>query len=254
MADYWMKLYIEILDDPKMATLPDRVWRRVIELFLVAKRLGKDGHLPETRQIAWMLRMSPDELDADLAQVVHTGIIEREVGGWFIPKFAQRQAPVPDAERKAQERDRKKSRQYYGNVTDASRNVTQSTEDRLTEAETDTDRKLSSPPDFRALSENTVAEKVYLGVTSMSALPSSMIDKSYQLWRFAIDRGGIEPAIEYLKPFYSDWITRKNKAGALYSKTGSGWVDWAISGEIPGKNEAAPITGRESRRRLLTGV
>lgn len=122
------------------------------------------------------------------------------------------------------------------------------------ETETAEDTPSSPPPDFRALSENTVAEKVYLGVTGFTSLPSSMIEKSYQLWRFAIDRGGIEQAVQYLKPFYSDWITRKNKAGALYSKTGSGWVDWAISGEIPGKNEAAPITGRESRRRLLTGV
>lgn len=31
MADYWLKLYIEILDDPKMATLPDRVWREKVE-------------------------------------------------------------------------------------------------------------------------------------------------------------------------------------------------------------------------------
>lgn len=133
MADYWLKLYIEILDDPKMATLPDRVWRRIIELFLVAKRLGKDGRLPDTRQIAWMLRMSPDELEGDMAQIAQTGIAIREVNGWLIPKFAQRQAAVSDAERKAQERIRKRSQQYYENVTNRSRNVTQSTEDRLTE-------------------------------------------------------------------------------------------------------------------------
>jgi len=27
MADYWIKLYHEIIDDPKMATMPDRLWR-----------------------------------------------------------------------------------------------------------------------------------------------------------------------------------------------------------------------------------
>lgn len=142
MADYWMKLYIEILDDPKMATLPDRIWRRVIELFLVAKRLGKDGHLPDTRQIAWVLRINPDDLAMDLAQIAQTGIIVQELGGWFIPKFAQRQAAVPDAERKAQERKRAQSRQYSGDVTSQSRNVTQSTEDRLTESETETDTEV----------------------------------------------------------------------------------------------------------------
>lgn len=112
------------------------------------------------------------------------------------------------------------------------------TERRQKGEETETGEDAPSPasPDFRALSENTVAERVYLGVTSMAALPSSMVEKSYQLWRFAMDRGGIEQAVEYLKPFYNDWVTRKNKSGALYSRTGSGWVDWAIAGETPQKS------------------
>ena len=51
---YWIKLYHEVLDDPKMALLPDRLWRRTIELFIqliphdglgknYARRLGKMG-------------------------------------------------------------------------------------------------------------------------------------------------------------------------------------------------------------------
>lgn len=160
MADYWMKLYIEILDDPKMATLPDRIWRRVIELFLVAKRQGKDGHLPDTRQIAWILRLNPDDLAMDLAQIAQTGIIVQELGGWFIPKFAQRQAAVPDAERKAQERKRAQSRQYSGDVTNQSRSVTQSTEDRLTESESETESEtevvVQQRPDIFAVYESEV--------------------------------------------------------------------------------------------------
>lgn len=174
MADYWMKLYIEILDDPKMATLPDRVWRRVIELFLVAKRLGKEGHLPDTRQVAWMLRMSPDELEADMAQIVHTGIIEREVNGWFIPKFAQRQAAVPPAERKAQQRGKEKSQQYYGYVTSQSRSVTQSTEDRLTENRLTEDREQNTEADTEqtqpaALNIYSVYEREIGALTPMIA-------------------------------------------------------------------------------------
>lgn len=151
MADYWLKLYIEILDDPKMATLPDRVWRRAIELFLVAKRLNKDGHLPDTRQIAWMLRMAPDELEHDLRQIAGTGIITQEVGGWFIPKFVARQAAVGDAERKRQERERKQSQQYYGTVTEQSRIVTQRQKTEA-EAETEADAEAPANTDFSKLS------------------------------------------------------------------------------------------------------
>jgi hypothetical protein len=144
MADYWLKLYIEILDDPKMATLPDRVWRRIIELFLIAKRQGKEGHLPDTRQLAWVLRMNADELEADMAQIAQTGIVIREVNGWYIPKFAQRQAAVTDAERQRQKREREHTQQYYGDVTNVSRNVTQSTESE-TESEAETETEQSAP-------------------------------------------------------------------------------------------------------------
>jgi len=138
MTDYWMKLYIEILDDPKMATLPDRIWRRIIEIFLIAKKLGKNGHLPDTRQIAWMLRMSPDELESDMSQITQTGVIMREVNGWYIPKFTKRQAASTEAERKRAQRDRERNSQYIGdNVTKRDASVTdivrQSTEYRLTE-------------------------------------------------------------------------------------------------------------------------
>lgn len=87
MANYWIKLYTEILDDPKMATLPDRLWRRVIEIFLCAGRLGKNGELPETAQLAWMLRMSIDELEMDLIQIAATGMLERNESGWYVTKW-----------------------------------------------------------------------------------------------------------------------------------------------------------------------
>ena len=38
----WIKLYLEILDDPKMDLLPDWLWRRAIELFLLAGENGND--------------------------------------------------------------------------------------------------------------------------------------------------------------------------------------------------------------------
>jgi DnaD/phage-associated family protein len=142
MADYWMKLYIEILDDPKMAVMPDRVWRRTIELFLVAKKLNKDGHLPETRQIAWLLRMSPDDLELDMTQIASTGIIVKEIDGWFIPNFIKRQSAVGGAERVSQFRKREQKQEYYEDVTNEKRFVTQNTDYREQNTESDTDKEV----------------------------------------------------------------------------------------------------------------
>lgn len=146
-ANYWIKLYHEILDDPKMATLPDRLWRRTIELFLCAGRLGKTGQLPPTNQLAWVLRTSTDELELDLRQIELTGIIKRNQDGWIVCQFAKRQAAVSDAERQRQHRDRSQKNQYYGSedVTNASRNVMEI--NRLTDTDTEADTEAADNND-----------------------------------------------------------------------------------------------------------
>ena len=150
MADYWIKAYHEILDDPKMATLPDRLWRRVMEIFLLAGRLSKDkdGNIPDTKQLAWILRMNTDDLSMDLRQLEILGIIKSTQTGWLVINFKKRQAASTDAERKKQQRERDQRKQYYNddNVTELSRNVTQSTEDRVqnTESEAETDSGASA--------------------------------------------------------------------------------------------------------------
>ena len=130
MADYWIKLYIEILDDPKMATLPDRLWRRIVELFLLSGRLypDKSGRLPNAQQIAWSLRLPTDDVLHDLEQIASTGIIVPTTNGWLIPAFAARQAAASNTERVRAHRERKRKEQYYGNTdeTNLERNVSQS--------------------------------------------------------------------------------------------------------------------------------
>ena len=141
MADYWIKLYLEILDDPKMATLPDRLWRRAIEIFLIAGKLSRDksGQLPETNQLAWLLRMSTDDLMLDLNQLCNAGIINKNAEGWKVVNFEKRQSKVSDADRKRHQRERDQKNEYYSpdNVTSQSRNVTQINRNRLTETETE---------------------------------------------------------------------------------------------------------------------
>ena len=44
-SKYWIKLYYEILDDPKLGKLTDWLFRRAIELFLLAGENDNDGLL-----------------------------------------------------------------------------------------------------------------------------------------------------------------------------------------------------------------
>lgn len=189
MADYWMKLYIEILDDPKMATMPDRAWRRTIELFLVAKKLNKDGHLPEPRQIAWLLRMNAEELEHDLIQIASTGIIVQEVGGWFIPKFMERQAAVEPSERMSQMRKRNQKQQYYNDVTQPLRKVTQ-----IKETETETKKKQATPMIVFPSNLNTtqfmeawIEWDTFRSETKHKLTPTTIKKQLAQLSKFPVD-------------------------------------------------------------------
>lgn len=146
-GNYWIKLYDEILDDPKMGTLPDRLYRRVIELFLIAGRSNKGGEIPNAQSIAWLLRQPLAEIQQDLEHIAAVGIIQQTETGWLVTKFAERQSPIPDVERKRHQRARDKREEYYGHedVTQMSQNVRQ-----ITDTDTDTDTDTEPEPEAEA--------------------------------------------------------------------------------------------------------
>ena len=126
---YWIKLYHEILHDPKMGRLSDRLWRRAIEVFLLAGENGGDGKLPVLEDMAWTLRAEPTELSADLEQLEKLGILEMRDELWFVTHFAERQAAADGAERVSRHRNRAKKRRYYGTETDREPNGNESVTD-----------------------------------------------------------------------------------------------------------------------------
>ena len=112
---YWIKLYHEILDDPKMGKLSDRLWRRTIELFLLAGDADKNGELPKLDDIAWRLRLSPEFLESDLVELAKVGIVSHSEGRYSVTNFNKRQTAASNAERQAQYRERLRKEEYYNN-------------------------------------------------------------------------------------------------------------------------------------------
>ena len=99
-SKYWIKLYHEILDDPKMGRLPDALFRRAVEFFLIAGEDGRGGGLPALADMAWRLRADEIELSAQMEDLEALNILSRDAqGGWQVTHFAQRQAPSPMSER-----------------------------------------------------------------------------------------------------------------------------------------------------------
>ena len=105
-STYWIKLYHEILHDPKMGRLSDHLWRRTIELFLLAGENGQEGALPSLDDMTWTLRTSPDELTADLEALAADpfNIVMLIDGAWTVTQFAKRQAAMSSTERSRRHR------------------------------------------------------------------------------------------------------------------------------------------------------
>jgi hypothetical protein len=117
---WWMKLYNEILDDPKIARMSDGLFRAFVMLLAAANEAGEAGRLPELDDLAWRVRVPKDELEGHLQslEAIQSAHLDNE-GRWWLSNFARRQAPETPAERQATRRKRVTKRDSFvtGNVT-----------------------------------------------------------------------------------------------------------------------------------------
>lgn len=152
-SSYWIKLYHEVLDDPKMGRLPDHIWRRAIEFFLIAGETGKGGYLPPVEDLSWRLRASDDDVLSTLEILKSVNIVQLTSDGWLITHFAQRQDAASNARRQERYRDKKRLAHF------SDENVTKSNEisndsllprnadkDEDKDEDVDTDTKEIPPP------------------------------------------------------------------------------------------------------------
>ena len=110
-TSYWIKLYHEILIDPKMGTLDNLTWRRTIELFLIAGDHNQAGSLPSTASIAWTLHTTQEDILAVLIALEELGIASRdEHDNWRITNFTRRQGAISGADRSHSFRNRREAR------------------------------------------------------------------------------------------------------------------------------------------------
>jgi DNA-binding GntR family transcriptional regulator len=112
MERTWIKLYLKILDDPRMGRLPVATWKRAMEFFMVAGEyeLGNEGRLPPLDDMAWRLRASVEELNEALQVLSNAGIVHQgKDGAWVVSDFAKQQEPLGVAERVRDHRRRKRN-------------------------------------------------------------------------------------------------------------------------------------------------
>jgi hypothetical protein len=255
----WVKLYIEILDDPKMGRLAHHHWRRVIELILLAGRTGNDGALPPVEEMAWTLRLSPDRMLEDLHSLAEVGVVhEAQPGTWIVTNFARRQSPVPLEERVRMSKLRKAAvtkRYQSGNVdaaadsTSTSASESDSDSDSVSDSGSVSDSASESGSDSGTQPENSLrlpgspAEalahpdlQVFLAATG-GRVPAMeqyrIVIETVRLLRTGkrLDDAGLAA---YLEPFWRAWTSRRRRDGKPYDRGNISWLtEWAVNGALP---------------------
>lgn len=143
-SNYWLKLYHEMLDDPKVMTLRPALRWRFVEALLVAGEMDQEGLLPGVKEYAWRVRCDFETVETELTELVDAGLLSRDDGQWTVTKFAERQAPVSGAERVARLRKQQQKQGYYSDVTPELRKRNESVTKRYTDIDTDTDTDTES--------------------------------------------------------------------------------------------------------------
>jgi hypothetical protein len=116
MAYSWMKLHCNLLDNPKTGFLPDTLWRKYIELNLIAKEFDRNGQLPNEESIAWRLRITPKQCNETLQQLEKYALVklycnealQNDPKTYFLPDFLTSQEPEPVEKRVSEHRQRSK--------------------------------------------------------------------------------------------------------------------------------------------------
>ncbi len=89
MTGRWLRLYDEVLDDPKVQRLPPALFKRWVNLLCVASR--HDGRLPAIADLEFALRDGAASICADLAALEAVGLIDRDGDGFAPHNWSGRQ-------------------------------------------------------------------------------------------------------------------------------------------------------------------
>lgn len=94
------------------------------------------------------------------------------------------------------------------------------------------------------------AIRVWNKITGMFTIPAKDIDKVLPALEALYYQHGKDEAklIEFLKPYYQSWISRRAANGLPYSKTNCTWLyDWAVAGEIPEPSVGRPAAAKPAK-------
>jgi hypothetical protein len=229
-SKYWIKLYHEILDDPKVMTLRPELRWRFIEALLMAGTLDENGYLPDLKAYAWRVRDNVDIVETEFVELLDAGLLSRDDTRFFVTKFTERQAAVTGAERVARFRERKHKEEYYDTqeLPSGNEHVTKRYTD--TDIDIDIDIDKNNVPPYELMLETW--KELFPSKPQPRIKTKSIRDKINTRWKSddfrdrwmdALERAARSSTLHSESWFDFRFFVRNDEN---YQKCLDGWMDW----------------------------
>lgn len=211
---FWIKLYAEMLRDRKVAELPDRLWRRFVEMILFAGEKDENGDLPPLEDMAWTLRIEASELEGELKELCDKGLLEFVASGYYIPRFDERQSAMDRASYMRKYR-KTKSKQAYNEIISAQ--------------EGDGEEPRVTP------------DQLIFEITDFVSFPPSQISY-YSTIQDMLDTYGYWTTRRVLAKAMELWeANRSSKTGRKWNRGNFTWIEWGLTIAATGIDEFTKI-------------
>lgn len=83
----WIKLHVQLLDDPKVAVMADPLFRTFINLMAIAGRVDENGKLGSSADIAYWLRKELGEVEAQMLTLEKCNVCVTKDGVWKLKNW-----------------------------------------------------------------------------------------------------------------------------------------------------------------------
>lgn len=219
---FWAKLWIDILDDKKVADMPDWLFRRFIFFVLAAKEFDHDGLLQPVSDLAWRLRIPTDACTEALEALSKVGVTQKTADGWMLVNFKKRQVYEDSTNAERQRRYREKHR---------NENITTNSNDNASSS-----YSLSSSESIKDINKQTIfsirdAEKLICQVCDWVTIPGGWYEPSEKVLDL-LQHFGFDETNNRLITARDDWVKQKRKDNhANYRLTNPAWINNAITRE-----------------------
>lgn len=239
-------------------------------------------------EIAWKLRLEAEQLCADLEALASAELACKNGHGWCLTDFESEQGPTQADKRAAwkarQDKHRNKLVMRDKAVTNELLTPIDIESDKEEEEEKNRKPAPTTSPDLEkektgevVQSDQVVLKQVsYNGYTHYPENPAEAAeDPIIRLFEDVTGRlpgisqykivietvlyvrknktKGLQSVVDYLKPFWLAWSTRRGKDGKIYSPSNLTWLtEWAVNGSVPTIDQISPnyISPEETLKRL----